>query len=57
VLRLIEVQQPRQHDLIGGTLGIAEFGTDLEATMLWRVLEQDSDVLGKGPVKGVGSME
>jgi hypothetical protein len=56
VVRLIEVRQPCQHDLIGGTFSIAGFGSGFEATVVWRVLEQDGDVLGEGRVKGVGSM-
>jgi hypothetical protein len=56
MVRLIEVRQPRQHDLIAGTFSLAGFGTGFEATVLWRVLEADGDVLGEGLVKGVGSM-
>jgi hypothetical protein len=56
MVRLIEVRQPRQHDLIAGTFTLAGFGTGFEATVRWRVLEQDDDVLGEGNVKGVGSM-
>ena len=56
MVRLIEVRQPRQHDLIGRTFTIAGFGTGFEATVLWRLLEQDGDVLGEGNVQGAGSM-
>lgn len=65
VVRLPEVRQPRQHDLIGGTFSIAGFDTGFEATVSWRVLEQDADVLAQGRdgdvlaegrVEGVGSM-
>jgi hypothetical protein len=56
VVRLIEVRQPRQHDLIGATFTIAGFGTGFEATVLWRLLELDGDVLGEGNIQGAGSM-
>lgn len=56
MVRLIEVRQPRPHDLIGSTFTIAGFGTGFEATVLWRVLEQDGDSLGDGQVHGAGSM-
>lgn len=56
MVRLPEVRQPRQHDLIGGTFSIAGFDTGFEATVSWRVLEQDADVLAEGRVEGVGSM-
>jgi hypothetical protein len=55
MVRLIEVRQPRQNDLIAGTFTLAGFGTGFEATVRWRVLEQDDDVLGEGRVEGVGS--
>lgn len=54
MVRLIEVRQPQEHDLVGRTFTIAGFGTGFEATVLWRVLEQD--VLGEGRLEGVGSM-
>jgi LysM domain/Immunoglobulin-like domain of bacterial spore germination len=54
MVRLIEVRQPQEHDLVGRTFTIAGFGTGFEATVLWRVLVQD--VLGEGRLKGVGSM-
>jgi Immunoglobulin-like domain of bacterial spore germination len=53
---VIEVRQPRQHDLIASTFPLAGFGTGFEATVLLRMLEQDDDVLGEGKVQGVGSM-
>jgi LysM domain/Immunoglobulin-like domain of bacterial spore germination len=54
MVRLIEVRQPQEHDLIGRTFTIAGFGTGFEATVSWRVVAQD--VLGEGRLKGVGSM-
>jgi hypothetical protein len=51
----LDVRQPREHDLIGSTFTIAGFGTRFEATVLWRVLGQNGDILGEGVVKGVGS--
>jgi hypothetical protein len=56
VARLIEVRQPQQQDVIGRTFTIAGFGTGFEATVLWRLIESDGDVLGDGRVNGVGSM-
>jgi hypothetical protein len=56
MVRLIEVRQPRQHDLVAATFTIAGFGTGFEATVSWRVLERDGDALGEGLVNGVGSM-
>jgi len=56
VVRLIEVRQPREHDVIARTFTIAGFGTGFEATVLWRVLSEDDDTLGEGLVEGVGSM-
>lgn len=56
MVRLIEVRQPGQHDLIGSTFTIAGFGTGFEATVLWRLLEPDGDPLGEGHLHGVGSM-
>jgi hypothetical protein len=56
MVRLIEVRQPRQHDLVAATFTIAGFGTGFEATVSWRVLDPDGDALGEGLVKGVGSM-
>src|SRR4051794_14612212 len=55
MVRLIEVRQPRQQDIIGRTFTIAGFGTGFEATVLWRLTELDGDVLGEGRVNGVGS--
>ncbi len=55
-MRLIEVRQPRDHDLIGGTFTIAGFGSGFEATVLWRVLDESGAVLGAGSLQGVGSM-
>lgn len=54
MVRLIEVRQPQEHDLIGRTFTIAGFGTGFEATVSWRVVAQD--VLGEGRLDGVGSM-
>lgn len=54
-MRLIEVRQPRAHDVIGRTFTIAGFGTGFEATVLWRLLGEDGGVLGEGKVEGVGS--
>jgi immunoglobulin-like protein involved in spore germination/LysM domain-containing protein len=56
MLRLIEVRQPRPHDVIGRTFTIAGFGTGFEATVTWRLLWHNAAVLGEGPVHGVGSM-
>ena len=55
-MRLIEVRQPRDHDLIGGTFTIAGFGSGFEATVLWRVLDEAGATLGEGNLHGVGSM-
>jgi hypothetical protein len=55
VVRLIEVRQPRPNDVIGRTFTIAGFGSGFEATVLWRLIEPDGDVLGEGRVDGVGS--
>jgi len=55
MVRLIEVRQPREHDLVGATFTIAGFGTGFEATVSWRLVERDGDVLGHGLVDGVGS--
>ncbi|MCW2742442.1 MAG: LysM peptidoglycan-binding protein [Blastococcus sp.] len=56
MVRLIEVRQPRPHDVIGRTFTIAGFGTGFEATVIWRVLGRNASVLGQGRVQGVGSM-
>lgn len=56
MVRLIEVRQPRPHDVIGRTFTIAGFGTGFEAVVRWRVLGHNAAVLGEGPVHGVGSM-
>jgi hypothetical protein len=55
-MRLIEVRQPRDHDLVGGTFTIAGFGSGFEATVLWRVLDEAGATLGEGNLQGVGSM-
>jgi hypothetical protein len=55
MVRLIEVRQPREHDLVGATFTIAGFGTGFEATVSWRLVERDGDVLGQGLMQGVGS--
>ena len=54
-MRLIEVRQPREHDVIGRRFPIAGFGSGFEATVLWRVLGEDGDALAEGLVQGVGS--
>ena len=54
MIRLIEVRQPAEHDVIGPTFTIAGFGTGFEATVLWRLISQD--VLGEGNIDGAGSM-
>jgi len=56
MIRLIEVRQPREHDLIGRTFTVAGFGTGFEATVLWRLLALDGDTLGEGNIQGAGSM-
>jgi Immunoglobulin-like domain of bacterial spore germination/LysM domain len=56
VVRLIEVRQPREHDLIGRRFALAGLASGFEATVLWRVIETDGDVLGEGQVQGAGSM-
>ena len=53
-MRLIEVRQPREHDVIGRRFTIAGFGTGFEATVLWRVLGEDGTPLAEGLVQGVG---
>ena len=55
-MRLIEVRQPRPHDLIGRRFTIAGFGTGFEATVLWRVLGEEGTPLAEGLVEGAGSM-
>jgi hypothetical protein len=55
-MRLIDVRQPREHDVIGRRFTIAGFGTGFEATVLWRVLDDDGTPLAEGLVSGVGSM-
>ena len=56
VVRLIEVRQPREHDVIARDFTIAGFGTGFEATVAWRLLSEAEDVLGEGLLQGVGSM-
>ena len=46
-MRLIEVRQPREHDVIGRRFTIAGFGTGFEATVLWRVTDPDEIVPGQ----------
>ena len=53
-MRLIDVRQPREHDLIGRRFTIAGFGTGFEATVLWRVLGEDGAPLAEGLVQGAG---
>ena len=55
-MRLIEVRQPREHDVIGRRFTLAGFGTGFEATVLWRVLGEDGTPLAEGLVQGAGSM-
>jgi hypothetical protein len=55
VVRLIEVRQPREHDVVGRRFALAGFGTGFEATVTWRLLGDDGSILGEGPVQGVGS--
>jgi hypothetical protein len=54
VARLIEVRQPQQQDAIGRTFTIAGSGTGFEATVLWRLIESDGDVLGEDGSTGLG---
>jgi hypothetical protein len=56
MVRLIEVRQPRPHDLIGRDFTIAGLASGFEGTVLWRLVETDGDVLGEGQVHGAGSM-
>jgi len=56
VVRLIDVRQPREHDLVGRSFTIAGFASGFEATVLWRLVETDGDVLGEGQIRGAGSM-
>src|SRR4051812_35618832 len=55
-LRLIEVRQPREFDLIGRAFIIAGFGTGFEASVMWQVLNEQGKVLGAGGIFGAGSM-
>lgn len=55
-MRLIEVRQPREHDVVGRRFTLAGFGTGFEATVLWRVLGEDGIALAEGLVQGAGSM-
>jgi hypothetical protein len=55
-MRLIEVRQPREHDVVGRSFTVAGHGTGFEATVLWRLLGEDGGTLGEGRVEGVGSM-
>jgi len=54
-MRLIEVRQPREQDVIGRRFTVAGFGSGFEGTVLWRVLGQDGTPLAEGLVAGVGS--
>jgi hypothetical protein len=56
-VRLIEVRQPRNHDVVGRSFVIAGYGAGFEGTVVWRLLDEDRHELGKGLVKGVGSMD
>ncbi len=56
MVRLIQVRQPRQHDLVARTFTIAGLASGFEATVLWRLVEIDGDVLGEGQIRGAGSM-
>lgn len=53
-MRLIEVRQPRAHDLVGRRFTIAGFGSGFEATVLWRVLGEEGNPLAEGLVQGAG---
>lgn len=55
MVRLIEVREPRPHDLVGATFPIAGFGSGFEAVVLWRLLGPGGAVLGEGPVDGAGA--
>jgi hypothetical protein len=55
-MRLIEVRQPAENDIIGRRFSLGGFGTGFEATVLWRLLGQDGAPLAEGLVAGVGSM-
>jgi hypothetical protein len=55
VVRLIDVRQPREHDVIGRDFALAGFGTGFEATVTWQILDENGDTLGEGGVQGVGS--
>jgi hypothetical protein len=54
-MRLIEVRQPRENDIVGRRFTVAGFGTGFEGTVLWRVLGEDGGPLAEGLVEGVGS--
>ena len=54
-MRLIEVRQPREHDLIGRRFTIAGFASGFEATVLWRVLGEDGNPLAEGLVQMPGA--
>ena len=56
MVRLIEVRQPREHDVVGRQFALAGFGTGFEGSASWRLVEVDGDTLGEGLVEGVGSM-
>jgi hypothetical protein len=56
-LRLIEVRQPHEHDVVGRRFTGAGPGSGFEPTMLWRVLGVDGTPLAEGPVQGAGSRE
>jgi hypothetical protein len=56
MVRLIEVRQPREHDVIDRRFTVAGFGTGFEATVRWRLLDGNGGTLGEGSVQGVGSM-
>jgi hypothetical protein len=55
-MRLIEVRQPFEHDVIGRRFTLAGFGTGFEGTVLWRVLGEHGNPLAEGLVQGAGSM-
>lgn len=54
-MRLIEVRQPREHDVVGRRFTVAGFGTGFEATVLWRVLGEEGAPLAEGLVQGAGA--
>ena len=54
-MRLIEVRQPRAHDVIGRRFALAGLASGFEATVLWRALGEEGAPLAEGLVQGAGS--